>query len=263
MAFFPLASIQNTKGYTRVHNFSPNQWELTAATKKTLWAIFSDGDQWETKELDTLDAGESKTYNYDQILPLKDSVRQPLILLQFRKTSLASKLDTLPDHEFTFSKLPEWRATVGFQLNEAQTSYQGEINPFPNKASLLTFHPFIQYERTHNYLVVLNAEKSPINREANLEIYNSASKKLIDKVVFHNNCVNVIALDKYAFAPHELPVFVSRNMAGIPFGFGISHTNDMLSLEHTHPPASFVVHGERFKVQREIKTRWFDVLKKI
>lgn len=34
MAFFPLASIQNTKGYTSLHNFSPNQWELTDAKKK-------------------------------------------------------------------------------------------------------------------------------------------------------------------------------------------------------------------------------------
>ena len=50
-------------------------------------------------------------------------------------------------------------------------------------------------------------------------------------------------------------------MAGIPFGFGISNTNDMLSLEHTHPPASFVLHGERIKVQGELKKRWFDVLK--
>ena len=261
MAFFPLASIQNTKGYTRVHNFSPNQWELTDAIKKTLWAIYSNGEHWETKELATLEVGESQTYYYDEILPLKERVRQPLILLQFRRTPLASKLETLPAHEFSYSKLPEWRATVGFQLNKAQTSYQGEINPFPNKASLLTFHPFIQYDRTHNYLVVFNAEKSPVAREANLEIYNSASKELIDKVVLHNNCVNVIALDQYTFTPQELPVFVSRNMAGIPFGFGISHANDMLSLEHTHPPASFVVHGERFKVQGEIKKRWFDVLK--
>ena len=36
-------------------------------------------------------------------------------------------------------------------------------------------------------------------REAKLEIYNSASKELIDKVILHNNCVNVIALDKYSF----------------------------------------------------------------
>jgi hypothetical protein len=50
-------------------------------------------------------------------------------------------------------------------------------------------------------------------------------------------------------------------MAGIPFGFGISKEKKMLSLEHTHPPASFVVHGKRFLVQKEIKQKWFDLLK--
>ena len=51
-------------------------------------------------------------------------------------------------------------------------------------------------------------------------------------------------------------------MAGIPFGFAISKDKKMLSLEHTHPPASFVVHGQRFLVQKEIKRKWFSVLKK-
>ena len=52
-------------------------------------------------------------------------------------------------------------------------------------------------------------------------------------------------------------------MAGIPFGLGICKQNSMLSLEHTHPPASFVVHGQRFKVQGNIKSKWFNILKDI
>ena len=50
-------------------------------------------------------------------------------------------------------------------------------------------------------------------------------------------------------------------MAGIPFGFGLNRTAPMLSLEHTHPPASFVVHGNRFETQKIIKTNWFNILK--
>ena len=52
-------------------------------------------------------------------------------------------------------------------------------------------------------------------------------------------------------------------MAGIPFGFGISKDEKMLSLEHTHPPASFAVHGNRFAVQGQIKKQWFNILKPI
>ena len=75
--------------------------------------------------------------------------------------------------------------------------------------------------------------------------------------------LNFIPLNLYNFLPDQLPIFICRSMAGIPFGFGISKNKDMLSLEHTHPPASFSVHGERFKVQGEIKNNWLSKLKQI
>ena len=76
-----------------------------------------------------------------------------------------------------------------------------------------------------------------------------------------NNSANLIELDKYNFSSNHLPVFICRSMAGIPFGLGIQKNKKMLSMEHTHPPASFVIHGDRFKVQGEIKRRWFNILK--
>ncbi len=263
MAFFPLANTKKANGYCTLHNYSPNNWEPITKSEKKVWAIYSDGEKWITKYLDKINAGESKTYKYDDVYQgdLKDST--PLILLQFRKTSLPKTLNFLPDHEFKYNKTPEWRATVGFSLNKCETSYQGEINPFPPKASLLTFHPFIQYKHVDNYFIFLNVEKKPHFRKAEIEIFEANSKKLIDKVEVKNNHSNFIPLNLYNFLPDQLPIFICRSMAGIPFGFGISKNKDMLSLEHTHPPASFSVHGERFKVQGEIKNKWFNKLKQI
>ena len=53
--------------------------------------------------------------------------------------------------------------------------------------------------------------------------------------------------------------FYSENLIGIPVYISIN--NGHISMEHTHPPASFVIHGDRFKVQGEIKRRWFNILK--
>lgn len=261
MSFFPLASVQETKGYCTVHNFPPNHWELKQNSQKTLWALFSDGNVWHTKKLDTFEIGDSKTYFYDEFELPTNKNQNLLILLQFRKSPLKAKLESLPYHEFSYSKVPEWRSSVGFQIDNAKTSYQGEINPFPNKASLLTFHPFIQFNKVKNYLVIFNIESSPVIRNSSLEIYNSLTKKLVDVVKVKNNHSNVISLNQYDFNSQELPVFICRTMAGIPFGLGICQNKSMLSLEHTHPPASFVVHGQRFKVQGEIKRKWFEVLK--
>ena len=260
MPFFPLLNTEKVAGFTSVHNFSPNNWENQFSGRKTVWAIYSNGKNWKTIKLDTLDQGESRTYYYLDLLNHLNAKTQPLILLQLRRTSLASTLDQLPQQEFIYTITPEWRATVGFSLFESQTSYQGEIKPFPQKASLLTFHPFIQYQKIDNYFLFINVEKSPVFRKSSIEIYEANSKKFIDEVRVVGNHTNLIELDHYDFTPNDLPVFISRSMAGIPFGLGVSEDKKMLSLEHTHPPASFAVHGERFKVQAEIKKQWFNAL---
>lgn len=260
MAFFPLANTSKAAGYCTLHNYPPNNWEPIEQCPKYVWAIYSDGKNWITKNLGQLEIGESKTYYYDQIIQRDDSNSHALILLQFRKTPLAKRLSVLPDHEFSYNKIPEWRATVGFTINQAHTSYQGEINPFPPKASLLTFHPFIQYQKVNNFLLFLNVEQSPIFREEDIEIFEGNTKRFIGKFKIRNNSANLIPLDSYDFFADQLPVFVCRSMAGIPFGLAVSHNKQMLSLEHTHPPASFAVHGARFKVQGEIKKQWFTIL---
>ena len=260
MPFFPLLNTNKAAGFTTVHNFSPNNWENQGREAKTVWAIYSDGKNWKTKKLDTIDPGESQIYYYNDLLEHVEAKTQPLILLQFRKTPLRETLDFLPSQEFNFTKTPEWRATVGLDLYETQTSYQGEINLFPEKASLLTFHPFIQYQNIKNYFLFINLENSPVFREATVEIYEANTRKFVDEVKVLGNHTNLIELDYYGFSPTDLPVFISRSMAGIPFGLGVSENKKMLSLEHTHPPASFAVHGERFKVQAEIKRQWFKTL---
>lgn len=262
MSFFPLLNIKDSKGYCTVHNFSPNNWERTSREDKDLWGIFSDGDKWKTRFISNLKYGESKTVCYDEFNLNYNHSCSPIVILQLRKTPLTEYIEKLPLHEFKYTKTPEWRATVGFKYLNTSTSYQGEINPFPKTASLLTFHPFIQYNEIENYLVFINLEANPQFRYSNIEIYNSNNLKFIDEIKIRNNSTNVIPLNHYGFKPEELPAFICRDMAGIPFGFGLNTNAPMLSLEHTHPPSSLTVHGNRFKSQKNIKTKWFNILKK-
>jgi len=262
MPFFPLCNVNKTEGYCTIHNFPPNNWEEVSLGHKYLWAIYSDGSKWITKLICKIGQRESKKVFYSDFELESDGNISPLIILQLRKTPLNPFLRELPKHEFQYSSTPEWRATVGFKYLTAETSYQGEINPFPNKASLLTFHPFIQYSNIENYFVFVNLESSPVYRETKIEIYNSNKREYIDEVTVRNNSINLIPLNKYNIKQEELPIFLCRNMAGIPFGLGINDTGPMLSLEHTHPPASLVVHGPRWRFQKDIKERWFSILKK-
>ena len=261
MAFFPLSNINEVNGFCEVHNYPPNDWENTSAGPKHLWGIYSNGKNWIAKEICSLNVGESRRVDYKYFNLKNYKNNSPLVVLQMREQPLEKYIDELPKHEFLYTKSPEWRATVGFKFRNSETSYQGEINAFPPKASLLTFHPFIQYNKIENYFVFINLESTPIFRSSQIEIYNSNDKKLIDIVDVKSNSTNIIPLDKYNIKQDQLPVFICRDMAGIPFGFGLNRTAPMLSLEHTHPPASFVVNGNRFETQKIIKTNWFNILK--
>ena len=90
MAFFPLPKVFNAKGFCTVHNFPPNQWELDINSKKQLWAIYSNGNDWLTQKIDDFKLGESKTYYFNDFNKLKYN-EASLILLQFRKTPLEKK----------------------------------------------------------------------------------------------------------------------------------------------------------------------------
>ena len=259
MPFFPLTKVNSVEGFCTIHNFPPNDWQKSNNKEKFIWAIYPENNKWKTKKISKINHGESLTINYRD-LNICIEKKNPLILLQLRETTLPKTLNILPKHEFTYTDSPVWRATIGFNLGNTQTSYQGEINPFPQKASLLTFHPFIQYEKTKNYFIFMNLESSPLNRKAFIEIYRSQSKEFVDKIEIENNCTNEIPLDIYDFNSKELPVFICRDMAGIPFGFGINISDKMISLEHTHPPASFALHGDRFLVQKRIKSEWLETL---
>ena len=120
----------------------------------------------------------------------------------------------------------EWRATVGLNLSESQTSYQGEINPFP-KEQVYSHSILHSIPKDKNYFLFMNTEKLPNYRESSIEIYEANSRKFIDEIKVFANHANLIELDQYCFLL-QISLFISRTMAGIPFGLGV-RDNTMLS----------------------------------
>jgi hypothetical protein len=193
---------------------------------------------------------------------LDSNIMQNNLALAYPSLShLPEKILALPTEKTWFSEVPAWRNTSGFCNSFAQVSYQADVEPLPSKASLMTFHPFIQFSEIENRLVVLNATNSPEIIESNIQIYNSNKMELIAEEKVKTNSLTTIYLDKYGFLPSDLPIFYCPNMAGIPFGLGISNDSKMLSMEHTHPPASLVLHGDRRAIQGKIKKNWVSRMK--
>jgi hypothetical protein len=186
-----------------------------------------------------------------------------LALLSLSKEELPGTSAELPVLNCRHTYMPMSRATLGLKSSFTTTVYQGEINPFPSQASLLTFSPFLQFGLgVENYVLLMNLEKIPESRKAVVEIYDVHSKELKKIQSAYSNQINIISLNDMGFNEQNLPVIICREMAFIPLYFSSYKLGEMLSLEHTHPPASLVVHGNRFGAQKQIKEYWFSQLKK-
>ena len=258
--FFPLMKTPNLNGFCDLVYESPNNWENRIHKPISLYLLWSNGNRWLSKKISEMNYG-------DEIrLVTKDidekCLATGLALIYPSLEPIEPELSTLPSRKVWYSEIPAWRNTSGFYNEFTQVSYQSDIEPLPSKASLLTFHPFIQFGDVINNLLVLNVTNDPKIQSGKISMFNSFDKSFVADTLISTNSLTTIPLDVYSFKPTDLPVFYSPEIAGIPFGLGIAKSGKMLSLEHTHPPASLVLHGNRRAIQGKIKKSWIEKLVK-
>jgi hypothetical protein len=255
MIFYPLLSAPGCQGYTILSNFPPNNWESKNTKSKYVHVTWLENQHWHTEFLQTIVYGQFLTITSDDLCGIVPESSLPLLSLLDNKVS--TKADTLPDHKISKTVMPSWRATLGLKGKEGSTSYQGEIEPFPEKASLVTFCPFIQREHgVHNYLILMNLNRSNSRKMNAVELRNAGNQELIMTYQAFSNGISIIDLNDMDSEQMDFPVIVCKEMAAIPLYFSMDQEGQHLSLEHTHPPASLVIHGDRWAVQRSIKENW-------
>jgi hypothetical protein len=256
MSYYPILKAPGAQGWTTLCNFSPNNWDITRRCDQLVNVTWRSNDGWITKNLGVLTPDAVRTVTARDVADVVPDDALPLLSLTV--TAPPATSTTLPKLDVLQTTVPAWRATLGVSTAEAQTSYQGEVDPFPPQGSLLTFGPLLQFGAgVENYLILVNIENSPVSRTAELEIYNADGLTLRGKFDVRNNEANNVPLDGLGFGPSDLPLFICRGMAAIPLYFSRTAGGAFLSLEHTHPPASLVVHGKRWEAQKMLKNRWF------
>ena len=256
--FYPLIKLDTFEGITTIHNFAPNNWESIKTADKFIYLIWSENNYWRTYNYGILRLNESMEISTKN-LPNEYFINN-IVFIYPSSILLDEMLTILPSENNFITYTPTWRATIGIESDKTKVSYQGEIEPFPEKASLLTFHPFLQYDNFENFLLIINLIKKPNIIESNIEIFNGYKGEFIDSQVIKSNSATLLPLNKYNFKKSDLPFFINRTSSAIPFGFGYNTDKSLLSLEHTHPPASLVLHGNRNHIQSQIKSKWFNKL---
>jgi hypothetical protein len=259
--FFPiLYNIPGFNGQTTLHNFPPNNWEKFFVKSKSINISWTDGERWNSKKIGTLKPYDSKTISYEDIKSLLPSSSSfPLLSLTKTTPSNLTRMFDYKNHLGT--SWPMWRATIGLEKDNSITSYQGELVPFPSTGTMLSFAPFVQLNSEVSYLVIVNIETHPEFRDGLIEIFSSKSKeKKMSKTITTNN-ISVIDITGINLDEDDMLIFKSINFSAIPLIFSASDNYKSLSIEHTHPPAALSILGERFLVQKDIKKKWFQLLK--
>ena len=262
MSFFPILKAPNALGVTTIHNFSPNNWENNNNSDKYVFLTYLEDDIWRSQKIDLLSYRHSTSFSEQELSAFSST--DSLKLLSLSDKDLPEYSESIPVSDCLNTYNPYWRATLSLKTNDAMTSYQGELPVFPSSASLLSFSPFLQFgERVKNYVLLLNIEKEPVNRQVVIEFFNAKDKSLLGVKEATSNQINIISLDDFLLEKDHLPVIVCRDMAAIPLYFSIYNNGEFMSLEHTHPPASLVTHGDRFGAQKHLKELWFSKLQNI
>ena len=208
-----------------------------------------------------LEYGQSLTMTSESVRSIvPDGVTAFLTLSNKNLLNSVETLETYGEPVFT---IPAWRATLALESETGSlTSFQGEIDPFPAPASLLTFGYFLQAgESITNYLIFMNLEHCAKQRYGELHIRDASNpEKHLETLTVKNNHVNILTLSNSYCLPDNLLVLSCKTMAGIPVYFSASKDLEHLSLEHTHPPASSIIIGNRFRAQSIMKRVWFSAM---
>ena len=261
MSYYPILSAPKCTGWTTLSNFPPNNWEASNNSEKLVNVTWADDGSWHTRNIGTILANGFRRVSIQEVEKFIPKLALPL--LSMTSAPMPELSGTLPNID-SLTEVPAWRAALGLSTDDALTSYQGEIDPFPSTASLLTFCPFLQFGTgVSNYVIFLNIEKSPLMRKARIEIYNPVKPKImLGNFEVTNNCATSINLDQCGFHQNDLPMIICKEMTGIPVYLSIMNNGSCMSLEHTHPPASLVIHGSRKGAQNILKRKWFSMVAK-
>ena len=256
MSYYPILTAPGCTGQTTLYNFPPNNWEDMRKEHRLVNLTWAQDTVWRSVTLGELAFGAMQAYTLvDVSTHVPDDA---LPLLSLASTPFPESSETLPA-SMQGTSMPNWRATLGLVSPLASTCYQGELDPFPAPGSLLTFAPFVQFGAgIENYMLLLNLEKNPQTRTSIIEIYDSAKpSRCLGRSEVRNNAISVVSLDGLGLGPEDLPVIICKGMSGVPLFFSKTTDGACLSLEHTHPPASYVIHGKRWDAQKILKTEWF------
>tara|TARA_X000000950_G_scaffold224301_1_gene270352 strand:- start:18193 stop:18969 length:777 start_codon:yes stop_codon:yes gene_type:complete len=222
---------------------------------KNIYAVYSDNQSWNYLNLGILEKNKSKIIKKSD---LPEDFRNESVFI-FMSDKLINNFDTLPILKNEMKTTPEWRSNIKVYNDNTSTSYQGELPDvfLDKKLSLISCSPMIQNKiNIFNYLFFINLRNDPKKINFKIELLNS-NKKVLGEYQATTNTINYFNLNKFISGSKDLVYIIrSAQYGGIPIYFSYNNDESKLSLEHTHPPSSYIVFGDIMSFQKKKKIFW-------
>ena len=217
-------------------------------------AFYSDGKSWITCNLGKIKIGDYKIV-YKKKLP-HNFQNKSVFISMFKEDFNNTK--ELPNDD-SMKSIPNWRSNIKIIGKNCSCSYQGEIpgEMTEKKISLVSPSPMLEFSNDISTTFILpNLLKNCSINEFILEILDP-NRKVIHKTKCFTNTMNFIDLNKINFHnKYKMFFFNAKNYGGVPIYFSRNKSLTMMSIEHTHPPTSFVRYGDIYFFQKEMKQYW-------
>jgi len=212
-----------------------------------LYQYYIDENKWKISEV--IDSSYDDFYLINQD---KTSNEKVYFLADEQQINKGSKNKLINYNNFT-DTTPEYRSNLQVSIkNGGFSSYQSDY-PFTmtnkNGSIMSSCSSVSNIDADENYIIFKNIFHLPIREKFNIFFINIVSKKVLKSEVVYTNFSNILSLDKELINPNVY--LFSDRFIGIPMFLSIK--NNHLSFEHTHPPHSFIMGKNQFKIIAKVK----------
>ena len=224
-----------------------------------LFKCYPDKNEWKIEEMHKGNGFSNNFFIFDN-----SEIKNEDIFFLSKKDDLNNRDKQKLDNYNNFTDTtPSYRANFEIYFTDKNklgfSSYQSEYpyNMTKIKGSIFTSVSSIgNREAEKNYILLRNIFEKPIHQIFNGYLVDIKKKCVLENFKLKTNYSNLLKLKNEYIKPEVY--FITDKFLGIPIY--ISEKNGHLSMEHTHPPHTHILSGNKFNLVKNLKERVHEII---
>jgi hypothetical protein len=258
MNYYSLIMMEGLKGIVTLANFPSKDKQVSWPSHQIVHVLWSDGDNWQFRALDSLEPGELKSFSSSELPSDYPGNIAPFFCMS--PEELPQQTIQLPVNNL-MGTTPAWRANIKLESPYTSSSYQGEYTmgmlSIPS-GTLLSIGTLVQFgENISNKFILPNLHSSPEILDCTVSFMRMYTKEVIKTATVRRNDSTVIDLKDLGSENNDPIIVTSTHTVGIPLFLTHDSEFKYMSFEHTHPPSEMVFLGQPSLHQQNMKKWWF------